>query len=125
MNPVPTIGCFDGIGPLGDFACQPDVQVKAFTQFTSVMSIIISITTISAGLWFIMHIFINAFKWLVSDGEKQAVETARKGITNAVIGLFLVVFAYGFTALVGSILGIPNILAPIQLLLDTAPPITP
>lgn len=91
---------FTGFGPLGD-------TDDAILKLQSTISLIIGIFTVSAGLWFIVQIFTNAFKWLVSDGEKQAIEAARKGLTHSVIGLFIIVSAYALIAIVGSVLGLP------------------
>lgn len=109
---TPSLGCFSGLGPLGEIGCNaaPDVPL---TQFETTISVVIGVTTICAGLWFILQILTHSFKWLVSGGEKQAIEAAHKGITHAVIGLFLVVFSYALISLVGLIFGL-RILNPAQ-----------
>lgn len=93
-----------GLGPLG--------QVAAGGQgaaLENVISISIGLITLLAGIWFLLQMFLGAFNWISAGGDKSALEKAQKRITNAVIGLFMVVFAYGFTALVGKVLGL-NIL---------------
>jgi hypothetical protein len=110
--------CFKGWGLLGleQWICNSTDPTIPLTTFNKTMTVIISVVTISAGLWFILNLFINAFKWLSSNGEKQGLEAARKGITNSVIGLFLVVFAYALTSIIGAVFGIRNILNPAELI---------
>lgn len=96
---------FEGLGPLGNEG-QTFSWGSFATKFEGVLSVIIGVLTISAGIWFIFQIFAGAYQWLASGGEKQGVENARKRITNAVIGLFMVVVAYGFIAIIGNVFGI-------------------
>lgn len=77
----------------------------------TVITTLISLFTILAGLWFIIQIFIGTFNWISAGSDKSALERSQKRITNAVIGLFLVIFAYGFIAIAGLVLGL-NILNP-------------
>jgi hypothetical protein len=105
------IGNICGLGPLGLCAGE-----DAFAKFTRILTITITLMTICAGIWFMMQIFTAAYQWLISNGDKQAVETSRKKITNSAIGLFLVVFSYAFVSIAGSVLGIQNILSPAAIL---------
>ena len=117
----------EGIGPLGNpgnaFG-NPANPNPSLVRFESTLSTTIGVLTISAGIWFIFQIFIGAYQWLVSSGEKQALQNAQKKLTNAIVGLFIVVFAYILIGVVSKIFGI-NILAPACLILQIvggAPP---
>ena len=109
-----TLPHFEGIGPLGNplniFGGTTDPTL-ALDQFERTLSVVIGILTISAGIWFIFQIFAGAYQWLASGGEKQGIENARKRITNAIIGLFVVVASYLLIGLVGKVFGI-DILVP-------------
>lgn len=106
------LGTFEGIGPLGTGLKAPTSDpALAFSRLTSIISTALGILTISAGIWFIFQIMAGSFQWLSSGGEKQGVENARKRITNAIIGLFIVVASYALISLVGLVFGI-NILSP-------------
>lgn len=109
------LGTLEGLGPLGKFSN----TMEAFTKFTNVFSTAIGILTVSAGIWFIGQVFIGSFQWLSSGGEKQGVENARKRITNAIIGLFIVVASYALISLVGLVFGL-DILSPIKSLLGVS-----
>ena len=111
------LGTLKGLGPLGDIKDLND----SFVKFTNVFSTGIGVLTISAGIWFIIQIFAGTFQWLASGGEKQALQNAQKRLTNAVVGLFVVVFSYALIGIVGLIFGI-NILSPIYSLLGGVDP---
>ncbi len=109
------LGTLKGIGPLGNLG-KGFEGVDAFQKFTNVFSTGIGVLTVSAGIWFIIQIFVGTFQWLASGGEKQALQNAQKRISNAILGLFVVIFAYGLISIIGLIFGI-DILAPAKSLL--------
>ncbi len=106
------LGFLKGIGSLGEVSD----ATTAFIKFTNVLSTALGILTVSAGVWFIFQILMGSFQWLSSGGDKQGVENARKRITNAIIGLFVVIASYALISLVGLVFGI-NILSPVNSLL--------
>ena len=111
------LGTFEGLGPLGKFAMEKE-GAPAFALFNSVFSTGIGVLTVSAGIWFIIQIFAGSFQWLASGGEKQALQNAQKRISNAVLGLFVVVFSYALISIVGLIFGI-DILSPARTLINS------
>ena len=97
---------FKGIGPLG----KPlegiwDPNTNSILRFTDTISKVIGVLTVSAGLWFIVQMFTGAIQWLSSAGEKQALENAKKKITNAILGLLVVVMSYTLIGIVGTFMG--------------------
>lgn len=104
----PSLLQFTGIGPLGDTSL---AGTDMYTRFENVISTILAVITIFAGIWFLIQFFVAAFNWISAGSDKSALEKAQKRMTHAIIGLFLVVFAYGFTALISLVLGL-NILKP-------------
>jgi len=106
------LGTLQGLGSLGTVTD----ATGAFLKFTSVFSTGIGVLTIAGGIWFIIQIFAGTFQWLVSGGEKQALQNAQKRIVNAILGLFVVIFAYALISIVGMIFGF-DILSPVKSLL--------
>lgn len=103
-----------GIGPLGNVEfTNIGNTVGLFNKF---LSIFIGILTLAAGLWFIFQFFMGAFGWLTAGSDKAAVENAQKRITNAVIGLVIVVAAIFIIDLIGRVLGL-DILNPGQFII--------
>lgn len=110
------LGTLEGLGSLGQV---PDATT-AFLKFTNVFSTAFGVLTISGGIWFIIQILGGAFQWLASGGEKQAVQNAQKRISNAILGLFVVIFSYALISIVGLIFGF-DILSPVKSLLGISP----
>lgn len=97
------LGTFNGIGNIG---ITGKTNSAAINSFTLVLSIIIGVLTVSAAIWFTFQIFSGALQWLTSGGDKQSLENARKRLTHAVIGLFIVVLSYAIISLFGLIFGL-------------------
>jgi len=118
-----SVGNIVGLPGLGtvinDIIKNGNSVAPASNALASVLSTIIGVLTIVAGIWFFFQILIAGFNWISSSGDKNKVQEVQHKITNSVIGLAVVVIAYALTSLFGKILGIPNILdigAAIQLL---------
>lgn len=105
---TPVGNLLEGIGPLGSRTTSTTAFATS-TAFTKIISITIGVLTISAGLWFIVQVFTGAIAWLGSGGDKQGVQGAQKKITNAIIGLAVIVLSYALISIVGTVLGL-NIL---------------
>jgi len=106
------LGTLKGLGPLGNLVSGLEAP-DAFVKFNKVFSTGIGVLTVSAGIWFIIQIFAGTFQWLSSGGEKQALQNAQKRLTNAVLGLFVVIFAYALISIIGLIFGF-DVLSPIR-----------
>ncbi|MCL5411819.1 MAG: pilin [Patescibacteria group bacterium] len=78
----------------------------------NLISNLISAATVIAGLIFLAFLIVGGIKYATSGGDKVAAESARNTITNALIGLIIVVAATFIVALVQAVLGI-NILSPL------------
>ncbi len=106
------LGTLKGLGPLGNLISGLEAP-DAFVKFNKVFSTGIGVLTISAGIWFIIQIMTGSFQWLASGGEKQALQNAQKRISNAILGLFVVIFAYALISIIGLVFGL-DILSPIR-----------
>ncbi len=72
----------------------------AIPQFGDVLTFIIRIFFIIAGLIAMLYLLLGAFSWITSGGNKEAVDKARDKIMNAVIGVILI---FAVLAIVGLI----------------------
>lgn len=111
------LGCGGGFGPIAEFLCtltktapgtdpKTDPQVaKVANKFNTVISGIISLLTVLAGLWFLFRFIVGGINWIGSGGDKSKIEQAQDTINNALIGLFIVVGAWIIVGIVGSLLG--------------------
>lgn len=80
---------------------------KNFGTIGSLTSILIPMFMAIAALTFLGMLFYGAFKILTSQGEPDAISSARNTITWGVVGLVVMVFAYMFVKLIGYILQVP------------------
>lgn len=76
-------------------------------KLNSLLSNVIGIITLVAGLAFLFYFLIGAINWITSAGDSQKALKARQMIINAVIGILITVAAYPIAALLGKILNIP------------------
>lgn len=60
----------------------------------------------AAGILLLIYLVLGGLQLILSRGEPKAVQAAQAKITNAVIGLVIIVIAYSLVALLGTILGI-------------------
>lgn len=97
------------LGPIGEGPGLgkwiPSSAETAANLFSKIISNIIGVMTIFAGIWFIFQFIIGAFGWLSAGGDKNAIQQAQQRITNAFIGLVVIVAAYSITWLFGKLLG--------------------
>lgn len=101
-------GGFRGFGKIG-LEGQGTGQNSA-NIFAQVISTTIGTITVVAIVWFVIQLLIGAVSIISSGGDKAKAEAARNKITSALTGLVVVIAGIFILSLVGSILGLPNIL---------------
>lgn len=114
------IGGTEGFGPWGNLGAFGKTIGDAAGAFTNIISNIIGIMTIIAGIWFIFQFIIGAYGYMTAGGDQKRITDATSKITNALIGLVVIVAAYAIISLLGSLLGF-DILNP-QNLIPTLKP---
>lgn len=108
---------FGGYAP--DVANGPAVAAEQFTKFASNL---VGLLTTVGGLMFMLYFILGGLSWITAGGDKAKVDDAKAKMTNAAIGLIIIVAAYAISYIVGQVLGI-NILEPAEIL-DTLNPST-
>lgn len=97
------LGPIIGIGP---WQVTPGNESALGTAFSSLASTILGFLTALGGLATFLFLVTGALTWITSGGDKAGMEKARSQITNAVIGLVIIVAAWAITYLIGGILGL-------------------
>ena len=110
----------EGFGPWGNLGKLGTKIETAAGNFTDIISNIIGIMTIIAGIWFIFQFIIGAYGYMTAGGDQKRVSDSASKITNALIGLVIIVAAYAIISLLGSLLGF-DILNPILLIKQLSP----
>lgn len=116
--PLGTIGADEGLGP---FALVSDAGSALF-GITRIVSSVIGFMTIAAGIWFLLHFLIGGFNWITAGGDKTRLQGARDRLTNAFIGLIVVVAGWAILALAGTFTGVDFTVSDPQGLLDRLGP---
>lgn len=75
-------------------------------QLETMISTGIGILTIVAGLFFVFYFFLAAIKWMTAGGDAGQIQKARDEMIQGVMGLVIIVAAYGVIGLIGTIFGI-------------------
>jgi len=75
-------------------------------SINKLVSTVIAIITIAAGIWFIFLLMTGAIGIMSAGGDKQAVSNAQKKITTGFIGLVIVISGLFIASLIGTIFGI-------------------
>ena len=77
-----------------------------FTNLTSIINVLISLVFFVAGLALFLNLVLGGIQWINAGGDEKAMSSARNRITNAIIGLIIVVAAFAITKIVGAVFGI-------------------
>lgn len=108
-----------GVEPIGNQYGQnvTDSATAAVTDLETLISNGIGFLTIIAGLFFIFFFFLGALKWVTAGGDSGKVGKARDEMVQGVMGLVVIVAAYGIIGLIGRIIGL-DLLRPGQQIIE-------
>ncbi len=98
-----------GIQPVGN----------GVSQLETIISSIIGFITIVAFIFFVFQIIFAGYSFISAQGDEKKLEAARSKLTNGILGLTIVVIAFGFTAFIAKILGMGDIFNLQQFFLST------
>ena len=76
------------------------------TSLEQMFSNTIAVLTIIGGLMFIVYFVLGGLTWITAGGKPDKVEKAQKMMTNAAIGLIVVIAAFAIIYIIGDVLGI-------------------
>ncbi len=102
----------EGLGPFGKVSSSlAQSGATGLQKITSAVSAAIGILTIAAAIWFFFQFIIGGFSWITAGGDKGKLTEARDRITNAFIGLIIVVAGWSILALTGKVLGLDTLIS--------------
>ena len=70
------------------------------------ISVVIGLFTLVAGLWFLVQLILGGYAYMSAGGNKEKAQAASQKITQALIGLVIVILAIFIINLLGYILNI-------------------
>ena len=94
---------------------QQGADLQTGSLLTDFLSSLITTLTVVASLAFAIYFIIGGLKWITSGGDKTKAEEAKTQMTQAAIGLIVVVVAYFIIGIISNVLGL-NILDPAAVL---------
>ncbi len=77
-----------------------------FSDLGPLIEILMRLAFAVAGIFFFAQLLIGGIRWISAGGDSKAVDSARDRITNALIGLILVIAAYAIIRIIEVTLGI-------------------
>ena len=83
--------------------------VNSITDFESIISTIIGFLTVVGVIFFVIQIILSGFALISSKGDPKQFQAAQSKLIHNLIGLLIVVIAFGVTAFLTSLLGITDI----------------
>ncbi len=86
----------------------PAGVVSADTDPTTVIQLVVNLLFSAAGSLAVIYLMYGGIKWITSRGDKVGVESARKHIVAAVIGLIIVAGSFFALTTVFRILGVSS-----------------
>ncbi len=84
-------------------------------RFALVISNIISVLTIFAGLAFLIWFVVGALTWTTSGGQAEQLSKAKAQMGNALVGLFVTIMVIPITYVIAKLTGL-DILNPINVI---------
>ncbi|MDD4026807.1 MAG: hypothetical protein PHO75_01295 [Candidatus Shapirobacteria bacterium] len=78
-------------------------------QLEKIISSVIGILTIFGVIYFTIQIILAGFTMISSQGDPKELESSKKRLTTNVLGLAIIILAYGIGALLAKLLGINSI----------------
>ena len=73
--------------------------------FESIVGKVITMTLGFMGVIFLVLAIYGGYNWMMARGNEDVVEKAKKTITNAIIGLIIVLSAYAVSVVIVNIIG--------------------
>lgn len=91
----------------------PGIQVtdsdSAATQLEGILSSVLGFLTIVAVIFFLVQIILAGYGFISGQGDEKKIAMSRKKLTDGILGLTIVVVAFGLTAFISSLLGLGNV----------------
>lgn len=91
--------------PLAPAKLNPQSGDAGLTQLSNIIVKFINITLIVAAVVFFFIFLIGGIKWIVAGGDKAQIESARKTLANAIIGLVIVFALFAILRLIDTLFG--------------------
>lgn len=96
--------------------------VNAATNLEKILSNVIGALTLVAALMFIFYFVTGALNWITAGGEQGKIQKARDQMIQGVLGMVVIVIAYSVIGIIGSFLGLKDLLNPATIIINQLNP---
>ncbi|MBU4210820.1 hypothetical protein KKC08_03895 [Patescibacteria group bacterium] len=79
------------------------------TQLEDIISQVIGVLSVVAVIWFAFQVIFAGYAYMSSQGDKTKLETARKRLTQGILGLVISLIAIFLAALIATLAGFDGI----------------
>lgn len=93
-----------------NFGTTANNPVAKYSSISSFTNIIIPIMMLLGGLACLAMLLLGAYRYLTSEGNPEKISKAQSVIVYAILGLFIIVASFVITRIIGSALGVKNIM---------------
>lgn len=93
---------------LGKVIPPPQVSSLGFgaAGISQLLSNVVTLIYIAAGIVFLFMVAISAFQWIVSGGDKESIAKARGRLTWAIVGITVLALAFVIIGIISQITGV-------------------
>lgn len=74
-----------------------------------IISTVLGILTVVGVIYFVVQVILSGFNLISSKGDPKEFKESSDRLIHNLIGLFIIVIAYGFTVFITNLLGISNV----------------
>ncbi len=96
---------------IGDYniTAPENVPTGGKGTFENALGVGINILFLIAILLCLLYLIWGGIDWSRSEGDKQKVDSAKKRVTYAIVGLIIVFLAFFIIRVIGSVFGVSNL----------------
>lgn len=117
---IPTIGYDLRTNSIGVTAGADDTGVAATSSLEAIIRTVLGTLTLIAVIYFVIQMIMAGYGFISSQGDAEKIKTARNRVTNGILGLTIVVLAFGVGAFLAKVAGLdPKILFDLNSFFDT------
>ena len=84
-------------------------NLEGVAFFNRALPMIINWLILIGVIYFLFTLFLGAFKYISSQGDKNKVQEAQAQLTNAFVGLVILFAVFAILKLVGQVFGLQNL----------------
>jgi hypothetical protein len=99
---------------IGAYGLEGQQSNKSPTLFSTILTNIVGLMTLIAGIWFMFLLITGGIAWIGSGGDKGKLAEARTRMVTGVVGLTIVVAALFIAEILGNLVGLGDILNPVN-----------